>query len=547
MKKYYLHDGTEQTGPFSIEELKNQVFNENTSVWHKGLANWLKAKDLHELSDFFCETPPPFLAESQIENTSVNVSFTEVEPPIEPEVTDSKLDIENFKAWLHVCKISNGKKKYGYIKRNGEQALDFVLETPHFGFNDVGLSIGGNNNKFGVIDYKGKWLIQASFSDIRLPKSYDELICAKEEERGKWGLLKPNGTWLKQPFADDVMYLGTDNSWMCVNKKWGLLDRFGEWNINPRYEDLVHFDEKGMALMGNKSFLSVFEKYGFIDRRGNWVINPVFLGACAFGKFDHTFAIKGFDRLWGIIDRQGNWVCNPRFPQVKPFNTINTSAKDERTGKWGLIDRFGVFIKQPIFDEIFDFNDKGIAVAFIGDFFGLINETGEWVVEPNFKMADFYSISRDFSDGFDANGFLAVLSANGKYGLINKSGNWIIKPEFGSLGKLDEEGLMYASNGEKSGFIDLTNRWVIPPDKFDHIAGGFDKYGLCRVIIKEKWGFINREGNFIIEPKYDLADEFDQWGMAKVSINNKKGWIDNQGNMIINPVYELDELDEFEM
>ena len=53
----------------------------------------------------------------------------------------------------------------------------------------------------------------------------------------------------------------------------------------------------------------------------------------------------------------------------------------------------------------------------------------------------------------------------------------------------------------------------------------------------KKWGYINKEGKFIIEPRYDNADDFQANDTAKVSVNDKWGMIDQSGSTIIPPQY----------
>lgn len=60
MKKFYLHNGIEQTGPFNLEELKTQSITKTTSVWYEGLSEWTTAEHIKELSDILYFTPPPF-------------------------------------------------------------------------------------------------------------------------------------------------------------------------------------------------------------------------------------------------------------------------------------------------------------------------------------------------------------------------------------------------------------------------------------------------------------------------------------------------------
>jgi hypothetical protein len=59
MKKFFLHDGKEQQGPFDIEELKIKSINKDTSIWHEGLLDWTAAKEIEELSELFNPITPP--------------------------------------------------------------------------------------------------------------------------------------------------------------------------------------------------------------------------------------------------------------------------------------------------------------------------------------------------------------------------------------------------------------------------------------------------------------------------------------------------------
>jgi hypothetical protein len=60
MKEYFLHDGQNQIGPFSIEELRDKHIKEDSFVWKQGMNDWVKAGSVTELSDLFSSIPPPF-------------------------------------------------------------------------------------------------------------------------------------------------------------------------------------------------------------------------------------------------------------------------------------------------------------------------------------------------------------------------------------------------------------------------------------------------------------------------------------------------------
>ena len=59
MKKYYLHNGTESSGPFDIEELKAKKITKASPVWFEGMQHWKTAGEIPELTQVFAATPPP--------------------------------------------------------------------------------------------------------------------------------------------------------------------------------------------------------------------------------------------------------------------------------------------------------------------------------------------------------------------------------------------------------------------------------------------------------------------------------------------------------
>lgn len=60
MKKYYLHNGTESSGPFDIEELKAKKITKASPVWFEGMLHWKTAGEIPELNHLFTINPPPF-------------------------------------------------------------------------------------------------------------------------------------------------------------------------------------------------------------------------------------------------------------------------------------------------------------------------------------------------------------------------------------------------------------------------------------------------------------------------------------------------------
>jgi hypothetical protein len=66
MKKYYLHDGTENIGPFDLDELKAKGITKNTQVWCEGMADWKNAGEIEELKSILLVVPPPITKKPEI-------------------------------------------------------------------------------------------------------------------------------------------------------------------------------------------------------------------------------------------------------------------------------------------------------------------------------------------------------------------------------------------------------------------------------------------------------------------------------------------------
>lgn len=60
MKKYYLHNGVESSGPFDLAELQMKQITAKTPVWFSGMPDWKTAGEIDELQTIIKVIPPPF-------------------------------------------------------------------------------------------------------------------------------------------------------------------------------------------------------------------------------------------------------------------------------------------------------------------------------------------------------------------------------------------------------------------------------------------------------------------------------------------------------
>jgi len=120
-----------------------------------------------------------------------------------------------------------------------------------------------------------------------------------------------------------------------------------------------------------------------------------------------------------------------------------------------------------------------------------------------------------------------------------------IKPQFESAG-LFSDGLAPVVIGGKYGFINTEGTFVINP-QFEAVfypsidPSNPSNYsfsdGLAAVQVEKKWGYIDKTGRFAISPQFDVAHFFVD-GLAAVAVGNKWGYIDKAGNYVINPQFD---------
>ena len=58
MKKYFLHDGTTQHGPFDLAELETKIITAQTMVWYDPLPEWKSAGEIEELKNLINSKVP---------------------------------------------------------------------------------------------------------------------------------------------------------------------------------------------------------------------------------------------------------------------------------------------------------------------------------------------------------------------------------------------------------------------------------------------------------------------------------------------------------
>lgn len=219
----------------------------------------------------------------------------------------------------------------------------------------------------------------------------------------------------------------------------------------------------------------------------------------------------------------------PSKPILRPaFRLIQT---DVLCREYGYIDSSGTFVIPPAYEWAKPFSE-GLAIVMLDRVVGYIDETARMVIPPQFEFVG------NFQDG------RAMVFKDEAYALIDSVGAFVVPfGKYYAISSKSHDGLAAVrTHSGKWGFIDLDGNVVIEP-RFDTANLFFHER--APVLLNNKWGFINHAGAFVVEPTYEEASVFCE-GLAVVRTSRQGPFqiINTDGHLVVNDL-RFDELSGF--
>ncbi|RXZ77839.1 DUF3298 domain-containing protein [Paenibacillaceae bacterium] len=251
---------------------------------------------------------------------------------------------------------------------------------------------------------------------------------------------------------------------------------------------------------------------------------------------------------------------------ARAIERFPASVKTTSGTNWGYIDEQGIMKIAPQFDYAFDFQPNGLAIVETGNFNGVINTAGQFVVPPRFQSISPYSEGRAIAidnDGFHmideagrtvtkrTYGYLSSLnnnravfslsqgSENDRYGYVDREGNEVIAAQFLDATDFQNNRAVVKIKDREYGLItpDGTIQMRFPYASVGPLGDGLLAF---QREPNGKYGYVNEHNQVVIEPAYTVALPF-QEGRAIVNTaedyHSSYGLIDKQGREIIKPIY----------
>lgn len=277
--------------------------------------------------------------------------------------------------------------------------------------------------------------------------------------------------------------------------------------------------------------------------RFSLILSFLFSFQCSLEMFWDTFEMEQpygpGKTFYGAIDSTGNWIIPPIYDYVTPLG--EGFVKATRGKKSIILNRENKVLGDAFFDHVEPFKE-GVAKISEKDLYGFINTSGEYVLRPQFTYAAEYR-----------NGF--VLATRDSTSLEHQTfayfyANYESKgiPFVGGVRFSEKifpaEGLFpFQCEGENWGFRDEEGKELIPCS-FSDVLGFSESVSAAQKWTSDSkfaWGFIDKQGNWVIAPEYDFAESF-QNGRALVSKNDEYFYIDSEGKKISRWLEDLSSL-----
>jgi WG containing repeat len=228
--------------------------------------------------------------------------------------------------------------------------------------------------------------------------------------------------------------------------------------------------------------------------------------------------------LYGFIDRNGKLTIPPQLFGAKDFSEGLAPARPnylknywQEKNRWGFIDKSGNFKIAPHFQQVERFSN-GLAAVMENDRWGYIDRQGIYVIPPIFSQAE------SFKDGIAC----AVSYPNPENSLQGDSQYLNIKGEVirkVSLKFIKDKNLAICEKSSE---------------------------GLTPIFIGDKYGYMNRQGKVVIQPRFSIVFSFSE-GLARVQASSapnsrqdyKYGYINTKGKWVIAPQPQFIRAKEF--
>lgn len=434
---------------------------------------------------------------------------------------------------------------------NSDSSASNLVSKSYFLFN--------KDNKWGVIDNSAKIIIEPTYEDaIVIPDNKKDIfICSYninyDDETYKTKVLNAKGKEIFTEYDrvsaldnyDENNNLWYEDNVLLVEKdgKVGLIDFDGNEILEISYDKIY-------TLKGTKNSLITEKdgKKGLVNHLGLQVVENKYDEIKSLGEDTNGYIVK-LDGKYGV---EGILDC--KYQDIQVLNNEKVFCVKEN-GKYKVINTEGNTVFNEKFTNIETTKDNVIVYKYNNKYYA-------YDIENNKKLSKSYKTLK-----YTANN-LFICRTNNNYGIIDINGETKVKQEYANINYYEDiniyelegknsdintilnselkeiaKGIISEVNTEKSyiklwtedglGYYNLSGEKIETKDILTNNNLFLSKQN-------NKFGFVDKEGNVVVDYIYDDAKEQNEFGYVAVKKDGLWGSLNKAGQILVDTKYNLD-------
>ena len=438
---------------------------------------------------------------------------------------------------------------------------------------------------------------------IRLKNVESDLMYEKSVlkylENGKYGLIDFEGKKITKPIYEEIDSVPYKEGELLVklDGKYGIINIKGNNIVDNMYDSIsvdgYYVDNDGYKYAGYITSITTEEgyRYGYVNYKGKEILKNEYNEISRITDIednDNTYLLCAKNGQYGILENE-KVIINNEYQSIR-YDRTNDLFIIEKGTKYGIAKRDGNVIVPTQYNQIdvtgiylYAKNEQGVTVynsngtqvnidtnvailntenekyririnSTEGTKYGVIGKDGEEIIEDKYSYIEYL---------FD-NYFIAS-NENSKLGIIDDKGNERVTLENDSVQEIEGTDIIQVVNGtttklynkQLDNICTIESANIALKGTYIEIYNGnetkyFGKDGkaltnkdiypnntLYSIENNGKWGFEDKNGNLLVDFKYDMVTEFNEYGFAGIKLEGKWGVINEKGEEIVAPTYEL--------
>lgn len=414
------------------------------------------------------------------------------------------------------------------------------------------------NGKYGTISLDGQKITDAIYDSIETLEYKDGIL--KVSKDGLYGLIDLNGEEIVEPnynsiVADGYYNENYDKAGYIVNIKTDTGYRYGYINYKGKQVlDTIYTNIKRITEIKNgEDFYLITYKNGQVGliKNGQTVIEN------QYEKLEYDLAnnivMLQKNGSQGVYDLAGNMILPIQYDQITFMGSYINATKD---GNLLVFDNGGTKMADDSYKSLNAIND--------GEYYITIDRNNNYGLLGNNKQV---LINNEYSYMEYAFGKYFIVSKNGKSGVIDSDNNIMIEISQDVVQKIIGTNIIQTINSSTN-TINLYNKElqqifsqidariyietnyieVISKDNVSYFDYDGNNKNATEIFVNNKifsaekdgkWGYVDKEGNVIVDYIYDMTLNINKYGFGAIKLNDMWGVVSETGEIIKEPTYKL--------